>query len=479
MRLKGTKELIFIDSDWTLYAVEENSLSLLSRVFPAAPAAAPIADPEVVKRDYAYWRIRIFYSIFFGYASYYLTRLSFNTIMPTMMKDLGLDYEQLGIVLSAFALSYGASKFVSGILADRANARYFLPFGLIATGVCNILFGLSSSLYMFAITWGMNAWFQGFGATPCARLLTYWYSRSERGSWWSYWNISHNVGGLTILIFAGFLAQHLGWRCAMYIPGAICIAMGFFLINRLRDTPTSLGLPPVEVYRGEESVAVAKAKEGEDLSAWQILYQYVLKNKWIWLLAITNIFVYFIRGAFSSWMGVYSVQMKGYSQWSSSVCCSMFEIGGLCGSLTAGWASDKLFQARRSPIIILFATGIALGVLFIWWLPPGTAWLDFTAIFMIGFMVFGPQMLVGMAATELAHKKAAATTTGFVGWFAYVGSAASGWPLGMITKRYGWEGFFVTTLICAAICVCLLLPLLVAEKPVCHQEPKHNEPQPA
>ncbi len=452
-------------------------MTFLSRVFPPAPAANPIQDPERVKKDYAYWRIRIFYSIFMGYASYYLTRMSFNTVMPTMMEDLGLDYEQLGIVLSAFALSYGGSKFISGILADRANARYFMPFGLIMTGICNIIFGLSSSLYVFALIWGLNAWFQGFGATPCARLLTYWYSKSERGSWWSSWNVSHNVGAWSIILFAGFLAQSLGWRWAMCMPGALCILMGLLLINRLRDTPASLGLPPIEVFRGEETVAGAKANEGEKLSSRQILVQYVLKNKWIWLLAFINIFVYFIRTAFGSWMAVYSVQVKGYSQWSGSVCYSMFELGGLCGSLTAGWASDKVFQARRSPINILFSTGIALSVLFIWWLPPGTTLLDFFAIFMTGFMVFGPQMLVGMSATELSHKKAAATTTGFVGWFAYLGSAIAGWPLGVITKKYGWEGFFVTTLVCALVCVCLFIPLLLAEKPANKPGPSPAEPQ--
>ncbi len=141
-------------------------------MFASASTVEPIANPERVKKEYAYWRIRIFYSIFIGYAFYYLTRMSFNTIMPTMMEALGLDYEQLGIVLTAFALSYGGSKLISGILADRANARYFYVIRTHHTGICNILFGLSSSLYVFAVMWGLNAWFQGFGATPCARLLT-------------------------------------------------------------------------------------------------------------------------------------------------------------------------------------------------------------------------------------------------------------------------------------------------------------------
>jgi sugar phosphate permease len=44
-------------------------------------------------------------------------------------------------------------------------------------------------------------------------------------------------------------------------------------------------------------------------------------------------------------------------------------------------------------------------------------------MFLVGFFVFGPQMLIGMAAAELSHKKAAGAATGFVGWVAYLGAA--------------------------------------------------------
>ena len=55
---------------------------------------------------------------------------------------------------------------------------------------------------------------------------------------------------------------------------------------------------------------------------------------------------------------------------------------------------------------------------------------------------FRPQMLIGMSASELSPKKAAATASGFAGWFSYIGAASAGYPLGKITQDYGWEGFF-------------------------------------
>ncbi len=66
------------------------------------------------------------------------------------------------------------------------------------TGILNIIFGFSSSLLIFALFWGLNGWFQGFGWPPCSRFLMNWYSQSERGRWWGLWNISHNIGAFII-----------------------------------------------------------------------------------------------------------------------------------------------------------------------------------------------------------------------------------------------------------------------------------------
>ncbi len=44
---------------------------------------------------------------------------------------------------------------------------------------------------------------QGLGAPACARLLTVWYRSEERGTFWSLWTASNNVGGFLAPIIAG------------------------------------------------------------------------------------------------------------------------------------------------------------------------------------------------------------------------------------------------------------------------------------
>lgn len=425
-----------------------------------APHLKEIEDQDEIKKEYKYWRIRIFYSMFVGYALYYFTRKSFTFVMPALIHDLHFDKSELGFLGTVLSLSYGFSKFASGILADKSNSRYFMAIGLILTGVFNILFGLSSSLYWFALFWGLNGWFQGFGWPPCARFLTHWYSHSERGSWWSAWNISHNLGGFIIPLVVAASSYYFGWRYAMYIPGVICIFGGFFLINRLRDTPQSLGLPPIEKFRNDY-VGSHLSSDGteRELSTREILFEFVLKNKFIWILSISSLFVYFVRTGVNDWSALFLVENKGYTTIGANGCVSLFEVGGLVGSLLAGWSSDYLFGGRRGPVNVLFCAGIVLAVGFFWMVPPGYPILDSIAMFLIGLVVFGPQMLIGVAAAELSHKKAAATATGFAGWFAYVGAASAGYPLGKITQDYGWEGFFWALTICCLIATLLLLPL--------------------
>lgn len=433
-------------------------MSILS-IFRPAPLVEEIQDAAIVKKNYRYWRLRTFYAMYVGYAFFYFTRKSFTFAMPALQSELGLGKFELGLLASILSLSYGASKFLSGILGDKSNPRYFMSIGLILTGIFNLLFGMSSVFWVFALFWGLNGWFQGWGWPGCAKLLTHWYSQSERGRWWSAWNTSHNLGGALIPIIAAAAAEYFGWRYAMYIPGIICILAGFFIMNRLRDTPQSLGLPPIEKYRDDYAGNQAKHSEKNELTAKEILWQYVLSNKYIWVLAIAQFFIYVIRTAVNDWSMLYLIEVKGYSNLQSGLCVCWFEVGGFFGSLAAGWMSDIVFKGKRNPINVLFTVAILFLIFAFKMIHYPWPILDAVFLFLFGFFIFGPQMLIGVAAAELSHKKAAATATGFAGCFAYLGAAAAGGPLGAITKAWGWNSYLSTLAVCAVFGIVLMLPL--------------------
>lgn len=419
-------------------------------------------------RRYSQWRIRIFYSIFVGYASFYLTRNSFTYVAPVMRETLGFSLEQLGIIMSVFPLAYGFSKLVAGILSDRFSTRLFMSVGLAVTGVINILFGFQTQLYAFVALWLANGFFQAAGAPPCAKLLTTWYSKSERGTWWGFWNTSHNTGGFIIPLLAGYCARALGWQYGMIVPGIISIIMGLFLFNRLRDDPQAVGLPPVDDYRSDLPAAevrpvgsdAATPAPEKELSSRDKLFKHVLSNPYVWLLAVSYFFVYFVRQGVSSWAHIFLLDYKGVvDAQEAAFRVSGMEIGGLLGSLVSGWASDKMMRGRRIPIIVLWLLGVMASVVGLWFVPVAWRYVNWLAVFAIGFFIYGPQMLVGLAGAEIVDKSAVSSTIGLLGWIAYLGAAVSGYPLTKIVTRLGWKAYFGSLVGFAGIAVLLLLPM--------------------
>ncbi len=436
-------------------------------IIKPAPYKPTITNKAEIDRAYKYWRIRIFYSIYVGYVFFYFTRKSFTFVMPEMVKDLGFSYSDLGILSTVLYLTYGFSKFASGVLSDRSNPRYFMAIGLILTGVFNILFGMSSSLFALTFMCAMNGIFQGWGWPPMTKQLTYWYSKKERGTWWSLCSTSHNVGGGLIPIIVAYAVAYnftelSGWRYAMMLPGVMCMVVGLFLINRLRDVPQTLGLPPIELYRGEKAETRQYAKEikNTNLSAKQILFDKVLNNKFVWVMAISYFFVYVVRTAVNDWTIPYLVEL-GYDRLLASASVMWFEIGGFIGMLIAGWCSDMFFQGRRVPFMLVCAIGMAITLYCFADLPPASEQgikYCYSLMACIGFFVFGPQMLIGLAASEYVDKQAACTANGFVSCWAYVGAAATGYPLGLVID-ISWNSFYWLLVICSAITFVILLPL--------------------
>ncbi|MEJ8678836.1 MFS transporter [Plesiomonas shigelloides] len=423
----------------------------------------PVAVEEKTANTlYPYWRLHIMLGMYIGYAGFYFTRKTLNYAAPSMIAELGLDKGDLGLIGTLFYLTYGLSKFISGTQSDRSNPRYFMGIGLIITGLINIAFGFSNSMLAFMALWILNAWFQGWGWPSCSKLLTTWYSRSERGFCWAIWNTAHNVGGALIPLFVGYLTIQFGWRNGFIWPGVVGCVIGLFLCWRLRDKPATLGLPSIGRWRNDP-LELAQENDGQGLSYQAILRRYVFTNKYIWLLAFSYVLVYIVRTAINDWGNVYLTEQHHYSLLNANSALSLFEVGGFLGALVAGWGSDKLFGGNRGPMNLLFAIGIFLSVVAFWIMPLTNFVFQAAGLFCVGFFISGPQLLIGMAAAECSHKDSAGAATGFIGLFAYMGAALAGYPLALIMNTYHWNGFFVVIATCAAIIGLLLLPFLQAQ----------------
>ena len=413
-------------------------------------AAAVVSAPEIpahpnglsadMASRYRYWRIRIMYTTIFGYATFYLVRMNFAMSIPTLEKQFGYSKAQLGMIITVFSIIYGMGKFINGYISDRSNARYFMTIGLLGSAAINLIVGFGESLLFFGILWAINAWFQSMAWPPVARLLTHWYSPKEIGTKWALWNSSHQLGGAMIFILAGYLIANHGWQSAFFVPGLISLAVAFLLFNRLRDTPDTLGLPPVEVYK--KLVHLKDMAEEENLGTKELLRR-VFASKVVWYVCTANMFLYVVRLGVFNWAPSFLQEMKGSSLVESAWQSAGFELAGITGGIVAGWASDRIFDGRRGPVGCLYMGALAFVLFYFWKMPAGYRLLDTIAMIGVGFLVYGPQVLAGVAAADFASKKAAGMATGLTGTFGYIGGAISGIGIGYVADRWGWEGGFL------------------------------------
>ena len=429
---------------------------------PLKPAShQPPLPPGKVDSAYRRLRLQVFLGIFIGYAGYYLVRRNFTLAMPDLI-ELGYSKSDLGLALSGVSIAYGLSKFVMGSVSDRSNARVFMALGLACSAAVMIFMGTapvatSSVAIMFALLL-LNGWFQGMGWPPSGRVMAHWFSPGERGTKMAIWNVAHNIGGglvgpLAILAMAMFA----DWHAILYLHGFFALGVAVYILVMVRDTPQSQGLPAIELYRNDYPRAFEYDPEHEhEFSARQIFVDYVLRNRLLWFIAIANAFVYFVRYGVLDWAPTYLGEVKRFSFEGTGWAYAFYEFAGIPGTLLAGWMSDKVFGGRRAPASILFMLATLVCVVVYWLNPPGHPGVDIAMLIGIGFFVYGPVMLIGVHALDLAPKKAAGTAAGFTGLFGYVGGAVGASVIiGYVVDASGWNAGF--SLIVSACVISMIL----------------------
>ena len=427
---------------------------LLRTAAAVEPLPAHEVDPE-----YRRLRRQGVAGIFLGYAAYYLVRNNLALAIPDILKEYPqYSKASLGTALTGSSIAYGVSKFLMGSVSDRSNPKYFLPLGLLMSAAiifaCGTLKGIYASLAILVLLQTLNGWVQGMGWPPCGKTMVHWFSTKERGVTVSVWNTAHNVGGALVANFAAVgVLLFSDWGAKFYFNAMIAAAVALVAFVLMRDTPQSCGLPPIEQFRNDYPPDYSTDHE-RNFTFREIFLEHVLNNKYLWAIAIANAFVYFVRYGVVNWIPTYLQTAKHFSFQQSSLGWSLYEYAAIPGTIACGWMSDKVFKSRRAPATILFMSLTLVAVVVYWLNINGPLWIDYAALIAIGFLIYGPIMIIGLHALDLVPKKAAGTAAGFTGFFGYVfGSAIAGTGVGWIADHWGWNGVFITMVVCCVLTI--------------------------
>ncbi|XP_056397598.1 glucose-6-phosphate exchanger SLC37A4 isoform X2 [Hyla sarda] len=411
-------------------------------------------------QGYGYYRTVIFGAMFVGYSLYYFNRKTFSFVMPSVMQEIKLDKDDLGLITSSQSAAYAISKFISGVLSDQLSARWLFSSGLCLVGVVNVLFSWSSSVTIFAILWFFNGLAQGLGWPPCGKVLRKWFEPSQFGTWWAVLSCSMNLAGSLGPIIATLLAASYSWRSTLSFSGLICVGASVICLILIKNEPSDVGLKNVEL-------GPKKGKKGSKSADETTLKEFLL-SPYLWLLCAGYLVVFGVKTCCTDWGQLFLIQDKGQSALIGSSYMSALEVGGLIGSIAAGLLSDravakaglKNYGNPRHGLLLSMMAGMVVSLfLFRVTVTPGSpkVWiLILGAIF--GFSSYGPIALFGVIANESAPSNFCGTSHAIVALSANVGGFLAGLPFSTVAKHYGWDtAFWAAEMACLGVTIVFFL----------------------
>ncbi len=382
-----------------------------------------LSDQKAIDHIYQKLRIQVLLVITVGYGFVYTCRLVLSVVKKPLIDSGIFSAQDLGIIGSAIFYSYAFGKLTNGFLADHANIRKFFALGVLISAFINLFMGFSPMiLLLWVVLWGLNGWFQGFGAPSGIVALSQWFSIRERGRFYGIWSTAHSIGeGLTFVGIAA-LVTFLGWRAGFLGPGILCVLVALCIFIFMRDRPSTLGLPTIADWKDDHGISGDRTID-KSHDTWKMQIS-ILKMPAIWILGLAAAATYVTRYAINSWGILYLQEAKGYSLMEAGSMLGVTTLSGIIGCLAYGFASDKLFHARRPPVTLIFGLIEIVSLLVIFYSPSGNPILLTGAFALYGFSLNGlVTTLGGLFATDIAPKKIAGAVMGFIGVFSYLSAA--------------------------------------------------------
>ena len=438
-----------------------------------APTVAAV-PPEKVDKTYKRLRIQTFLAATFGYALYYVCRLSMG-VMKQPLIDAGLlNATQLGIIGACLYWAYAVGKFVNGFLADSSNIKRFMAAGLIVSVAMNFIMGIlgvtaangalaNKALFVvFAVCWAINGWAQSMGAPPAIISLSRWFPLRIRGTFYGFFSSSHNIGEGLSFVLVSVVVAALGWIWGFFSAALAGMLGVLIIVFFLHNSTESKGLPSIEKLSGEPQPAEVPASEKRALT--RRMQAAVIRNPGVWILALASAFMYMSRYAINEWGIIFLQESRGYSLTEAGAIVGVNPIFGVLGTVISGWLSDAIFKgSRKYPAFVAGILEVIALILFLFGGPQ--KWVAITSMVLFGIAIGVLISFVGgLMAIDLVPRQATGAALGIVGMASYAAAGLQNVVTGQLLDKHMVDGVHDFTYaswfwIGAALIACLL-PIL-------------------
>jgi MFS transporter, OPA family, glycerol-3-phosphate transporter len=378
----------------------------------------------------------VLWVLWLTYGSFYFCRNNLGIALPGLQSEFGYSKSELGTILMSLKLAYGVGQFINGQLAERISAKKLLAAGMLCSAALNVLFGFGTGFYFLLFVWAANGYVQALGWPPTMRVAANWFSPTRRGRAIGIIGTGYQLRGALTFVVAGWSAEQFGWRGALYVPAAILTAAAVHMVWFLKEAPSE----PPEHPGGFLKDSAPRGPSNDERGSFRRNILVTLGNPALWLVAVALCLLDACRYGFTDWGVTHLKEVQGASVSGAAFKYAVLPFGGIMGAFAAGWATDRFFGGRRAPVICLLLLVLGGLAVFYHYIVTVSLVLSVVVLFLVGFCIFGPQvLLVGTMPVDLARFGTAAAAAGFVNFMGYMGAAAGDKLTGHLADTHGWQ----------------------------------------
>lgn len=345
----------------------------------------------------------------------YATRMSDSVIIDQLMHTLQIGPGRIGILSSAFYLSYVFMQIPAGLLIDRYGIcrAWTLAVAIIALGCFLFSISTDASLASFArVLMGIGSAFAWIGTIGVIYRLT-----GEKHAAFLI-GVSMTLCMLGAILGQGpwlWLTQHLGnWQQPYQLAAVIGIVLAGFVLLMADKKNKQMDLT-------HDLLSIIRA-------IWPLFH-----NGKFWILIIYLMAISLPQNAFTAlWAVEFLKRTYLLSPKTASWLMSLIWLGGLFGAPVIGFIADRSSKKR----MLMLLSGMSTLILMLWviFFQPHSIWLLGALLFLIGFIT-NASVIVYAQVAKIADSKSTSSALGFANMVNMGGAAlvqvVTGWILSL------------------------------------------------
>jgi len=366
------------------------------------------------------------------YSTAYLNRLNLSAALGSVIEALSLSVTRAGVLPSAFAITYAAGQMINGALVDRLNPVRHMQIGLIGSGICNLLMGVSGSFEVLLVLCLLNGVFQSMLWTPIVCLLAMHFDQESRPKANILVSITLIIGHLGAWALSGYMSGILSWRASFAVPAALVIPVIPISAWLLRGTQ-KVAAPAVQQNKAAEKTSVR--------DAWGIYWI----SGFVLLLVVSVLFG-FVRDGIRTWAPAILGEISGDAVNATTLTLIIPLINAL--GVLGSYALKGVPGLRNRRIVsLLMAAGMLVCALLC-----GVSGVVLCALVMgiaCACMSGVEPIMTSLIPMEYEREKMIGLSAGLVDSLIYVGSALAGVAAGFIRESWGVNALFISWAVAA------------------------------